>query len=135
MLVGLSAKLSTPLQPDSPYWVVQSANSANNGVQYHAGRFLATYEAGSAYELQLQPGFPSLGPCTFGGAWDAKAAWTENFTAHSKICSVTGELMFIGYNLVPLGGPPTVTVGVVSARGELGRRVTLPVSRPSLQHT
>ena len=39
--------------PDSPFWVVQSKNTANNGVKAHAGTLLATYESGSAYELEL----------------------------------------------------------------------------------
>jgi len=131
MLRGLAAKLA---RADSPYWVVQSANSANNGVQFHAGRLLATYEAGSAYELELRPGLRSARPCSFGGSWGLLQSWTENFSAHSKVCPETGELVWIGYNLVPLGGPPTVTVGVVAPDGVIAHTATLPVSRPSLQH-
>ena len=32
--------------PDSPFWVVQSKNTANNGVKAHAGALLATTRAG-----------------------------------------------------------------------------------------
>ena len=88
MLRGLSAKFSTLTDPDSPYWVVQSASSANNGVQWHAGRLLATYEAGSCYQLEPGPELRSQGPCRFGGSLNTLDAWTENFTAHSKICPV-----------------------------------------------
>ena len=38
--------------PDSPFWVVQSKNTANNGVKAHAGALLATYESGAAYEVE-----------------------------------------------------------------------------------
>ena len=134
MLLGLAAKLKTWTQPDSPYWVVQSASSANNGVQWHAGRLLATYEAGSAYLLQPGPELRSLGPWDFGGSLNMLDAWTENFSAHSKVCPVTGEMIFISYNLVPLLGPPTVTVGVVGTGGRVEHRAVVPVSRPSLQH-
>jgi carotenoid cleavage dioxygenase len=134
MLRGLAAKAATPLQPDSPYWVVQSACSANNGLQWHAGRLLATYEAGSAYELQPGPELRSLGPCTFGGSWTTVDAWTENFTAHSKVCPHTAECVFIGYNLVPLSGQPTITVGVLCPAGRISHRARVVVSRPSLAH-
>ena len=40
--------------PDRPYWVIQQKNTANNGlVRTPAGRLLATYEAGSPYEIEL----------------------------------------------------------------------------------
>ena len=114
ILRGMLSKGSQPV-PDSPYWVIQSPNNANNGIKWHAGRLLATYEAGSAYELRLCRELTTLGVCSFGkGGWSYADHWMENFTAHSKVCAVTGELCYVGYNLVPFGGPPTVTVGVLS---------------------
>lgn len=134
ILRGMVAKGAHWRAPDSPYWVIQSANNANNGVKFHAGRLLATYEAGSAYEVELGRQMRTLGVCSFGGSWGPYDHWTENFSAHAKLCSVTGELVYIGYNLVPFQGPPTVTVGVVSPAGAVAHRVTVPVSRPSMQH-
>jgi carotenoid cleavage dioxygenase len=90
--------------------------------------------AGSAYELELSRELRSLGVCRFGGAWSTADHWTENFTAHSKVDPATGELVYMGYNLVPVAGPPTVTVGVVDAGGSITHRATLPVARPSMQH-
>ena len=136
ILRGMLSKGAQPGKaPDSPYWVIQSPNNANNGIRWHAGRLLATYEAGSAYELRLCRDLTTLGVCSFGkGGWNYFDHWTENFTAHSKVCPVTGELVYLGYNLVPFGGPPTVTVGVLSADGALAHKATIPVARPSMQH-
>ena len=68
----LFAKLARPRDPDSPFWVIQSKNTANNGVKYHAGRLLATYESGSAYELELGPSLNTLGLCDFNGTLTPK---------------------------------------------------------------
>ena len=72
--------------------------------------------------------------CDFNGSWGTGDHWTQTFTAHAKLCPRTGELLYIGYCLVPAGGPPTVTVGTVGPGGAVEHRVTLPVARPSMQH-
>jgi hypothetical protein len=51
-----------------------------------------------------------------------------------QICPATGELIYIGYNLVPTDGVPSVTVGVVGPDGAVTHRVTVPCARPSMQH-
>ena len=90
--------------------------------------------AGSAYELALSRELTTLGVCDFNGSWGTGDHWTQTFTAHAKLCPRTGELLYIGYCLVPAGGPPTVTVGTVGPSGTVEHRVTLPVARPSMQH-
>ena len=45
LLPRLVKKIAEWRAPDSPFWVVQSKNTANNGLKYHAGRLLATYES------------------------------------------------------------------------------------------
>jgi len=135
ILRGMLSKGAKPFRaPDSPYWVIQSPNNANNGVRWHGGRLLATYEAGSAYEMELSRELTTMGVCSFDGAWSFVDHWLDTFTAHSKVCPVTGELVYTGYNLVPFRGPPTVTVGVVAADGRLTHRARIPVARPSMQH-
>ena len=90
--------------PDAPFWVIQSKNTANNGVKYHAGRLLATYESGCAYELELGPELRTLGPCDFDGTLKTFDFWTDTMTAHAKTCATTGEMIAIGYNLVDVDG-------------------------------
>lgn len=98
--------------PDRPYWVIQQKNTANNGlVRTGSGRLLATYEAGSAYEIRLvreggQTRLDTLGVYRPGGGRaegdgeDGYSHWLHNFTAHSKVCPATGELIFISYDLI-----------------------------------
>ena len=77
--------------PDAPFWVIQSKNTANNGVKYHAGRLLATYESGCAYELELGPELRTLGPCDFDGTLKTFDFWTDTMTAHAKTCATTSR--------------------------------------------
>lgn len=132
----LFAKLAKWRDPDSPFWVIQSKNTANNGVKYHAGRLLATYESGSAYELELGPGLSTLGLCDFCNTFNTKDYWLDNMTAHGKTDPNTGEMVYIGYNLIDVNGDGVtdVTVGVIDANGARSHRTTVPVARPSMQH-
>jgi len=132
----LLAKLARPLDPDSPFWVIQSKNTANNGVKYHAGRLLATYESGGAYELRLGPDLKTLGLCDFNGTLSTKDHWLDNMTAHGKTDPMSNEMVYIGYNLIDVNGDGVtdVTVGVIGADGSRTHRTTVPVARPSMQH-
>jgi carotenoid cleavage dioxygenase-like enzyme len=85
ILRGLVSKAQNWKRPDAPYWVIQQINSANNGLTYHAGRLLATYEAGSAHELGLTERLECLGVCDFNSTWSTKDFWLQNFTAHPKV--------------------------------------------------
>jgi carotenoid cleavage dioxygenase len=129
------------MQPDSAFFVIQSKNTSSNSLLYHAGRLLSTFESGAAYELALTPELETLGVCDFNGSFGTADFWGCNFTAHAKTCGVTGELVYMGYNLVALGatgkqeGETTVTVGVIDpATGKRTRRREIKVQRPSMQH-
>ena len=65
LIPRLVKKIAEWRNPDSPFWVIQSKNTANNGVKYHAGKLLATYESGSAYELELGRDLRTKGLCDF----------------------------------------------------------------------
>lgn len=85
ILRGLVSKAQNWKKPDAPYWVIQQINSANNGLTFHAGKLLATYEAGSAHELRLTEQLECEGVCDFEGTWSTKDFWLQNFTAHPKV--------------------------------------------------
>ena len=140
-------------KPDSPFWVVQSKNTANNGLKRHAGRLLATYESGSAYELVLSKELETVGVCDFNGSLSTADFWKDNFTAHAKTCPRTGDLIYMGYNLISteLGGDlgsnsldvgrntqqkgkTDVVVGVIDASGTRAERTVVKAERPSMQH-
>ena len=62
-------------------------------------------------------------------------------TAHAKTCPATGELVYMGYNLISLDfAKPSeekttdVVVGVVDKHGERTSRRVVKMSRPSMQH-
>ena len=125
--------------PDSAYFVIQSKNTSSNALKFHAGRLLSLFESGSPYELSIEPSLRTKGLCNFGGSFTTADYWMGNFTAHPKVCPLTRELIYMGYNLVALGGEQegetTITVGTID--GESGRRThkrTFKVQRPSMQH-
>ena len=115
---GLYSKLSNWIlksAPDRPYWVIQQKNTANNGLMTTGGsRILATYEAGSPYEIRLvrdeggKTRMETVGlyipkadaDAGLAGPLPSYNPLLHNFTAHSKICSWTGECIFISYDLI-----------------------------------
>ncbi|OLP84958.1 9-cis-epoxycarotenoid dioxygenase NCED9, chloroplastic [Symbiodinium microadriaticum] len=108
---------------DSPYWVIQNRNPANNGCTVHAGRVLATWEAGWAYELRL-PDLETLGLFDYEGTWPDGAV-TDNCSAHGKQDPETGQLITISYNMIEL--PPWLRVITASADGALEKSVKVPL--------
>ena len=55
MVFGMLSKLRHFPTPDRPWWVIQTKNTANNGLAVTGrGKLLATYEAGSAYEIEME---------------------------------------------------------------------------------
>lgn len=121
-------KLAEWRQPDSPFWVVQIKNTANNGIKHQGGRLLATFESGSAYELALGPELETKGVCDFGGTFGTVDYWVDNMTAHAKVCPLTGEMVYIGYNLIDTDGDgiTDVTVGVIGPDGRRTHRAVVP---------
>ena len=64
--------------------------AANTHIIAHAGRTLATVEAGPLpYELSVE--LDTIGPCDFGGTLPG------GFAAHTKLDHATGELHAIAY--------------------------------------
>ncbi len=108
--------LLEPPQPDNPFGT--DTNTANTALVYHAGKFLALWEGGSPYAVDI-PQLETEGKYTFNNKLQSP------FTAHPKVDPITGEMMFIGYSLFQ---PPYLYYGIVSKEGELLR--TIPIDLP-----
>jgi carotenoid cleavage dioxygenase len=99
-----------------------AASKANTHVIGHAGRVLALEEGHFPYALDGE--LETLGPLDFGGALQG------SFTAHPKICPVTGELLAFGYSAVE----PYLRYLRVSAAGELVQTEDITVGGPTMMH-
>ncbi|MCA9623547.1 MAG: carotenoid oxygenase family protein [Myxococcales bacterium] len=98
-------------------------HEANTSVVHHAGKLLALLEIGLPYELSKSD-LSTVGVYDFGGALNG------SMTAHPKVDPVTGEMFFIGYDV--LG--PYLTSHVVDATGALVRSEVIDVPAPAMMH-
>ena len=99
-----------------------AASKANTNIVGHAGRLLALEEGHFPYVLD--GGLETVGPTDFGGKLKG------SFTAHPKVCPVTGELVGFGYSLFE----PYLTYLRVSAAGELVQVDNITVGGPTMMH-
>jgi carotenoid cleavage dioxygenase-like enzyme len=99
-----------------------TASKANTHVVGHAGRILALEEGHFPYVLDGN--LDTVGPLDFGGAL------AGSFTAHPKICPVTGELLAFGYSAFE----PYLRYLRVSADGALVQTEDITVGGPTMMH-
>jgi carotenoid cleavage dioxygenase len=100
----------------------RKASAANTHVIGHAGRILALEEGHFPYAL--------TGELETIGCEDYDGKLTSAFTAHPKLCPVTGELHFFGYG--PL--PPYLVYHVLDAKGGLCHSAEIEVPGPTMMH-
>jgi carotenoid cleavage dioxygenase-like enzyme len=98
------------------------ASKANTHVVGHAGKILALEEGHFPYVLDGN--LDTVGPTDFDGVL------TGSFTAHPKICPVTGELLAFGYSAFE----PYLRYLRVSADGRLVQTETITVGGPTMMH-
>ncbi len=98
------------------------ASKANTHVVGHAGKILALEEGHFPYVLDGDLG--TVGPTDFNGALNG------SFTAHPKICPVTGELLAFGYSAMS----PYLRYLRVSADGKLVQTENITVGGPTMMH-
>ncbi|MBA03692.1 MAG: dioxygenase [Gammaproteobacteria bacterium] len=98
------------------------ASKANTHIIGHAGKFLALEEGHFPYEIDGE--LNTLGPTDFNGAL------TGSFTAHPKICPITGEMLAFGYSAFP----PYLRYLRVSPTGELVQSEQITVGGPTMMH-
>lgn len=108
--------LLEPPQQDNPHGT--DTNRANTALVYHAGHLLALWEGGAPYDIKL-PDLTTIGKQTFNNKLQS------SFTAHPKVDTATGEMMFISYSMVQ---PPYLQYGIISPSGEL--LGTIPIDLP-----
>jgi carotenoid cleavage dioxygenase-like enzyme len=99
-----------------------NSSKANTHVVGHAGKILALEEGHFPYVLDGDLG--TVGPTDFGGILKG------SFTAHPKICPVTGELLAFGYSALQ----PYLRYLRVSASGELVQTENITVGGPTMMH-
>ena len=98
------------------------SSKANTHVFGHAGRILALEEGHFPYVLDGN--LDTVGPLDFDGAL------TGSFTAHPKVCPVTGEMIAFGYSAFE----PYLRYLRVSADGQLVQTEEITVGGPTMMH-
>ncbi len=98
------------------------SSKANTHVIGHAGKILALEEGHFPYVIDGELG--TLGATDFDGVLNG------SFTAHPKICPVTGELLAFGYSAMP----PYLRYLRVSADGKLAQVENITVGGPTMMH-
>ena len=98
------------------------SSKANTHVIGHAGKILALEEGHFPYEIGGD--LSTVGPTDFDGALKG------SFTAHPKICPVTGELLAFGYSAFE----PYLRYLRVSAEGKLVQTENITVGGPTMMH-
>lgn len=99
-----------------------TASKANTHIVGHAGRILALEEGHFPYVLD--------GDLNTVGATDFDGVLKGSFTAHPKICPVTGELLAFGYSAFE----PYLRYLRVSAGGKLVQTENITVGGPTMMH-
>jgi carotenoid cleavage dioxygenase-like enzyme len=99
-----------------------TASKANTHVVGHAGKILALEEGHFPYVLDGDLG--TVGPTDYDGVLKG------SFTAHPKICPVTGEMLAFGYSAMP----PYLRYLRVSADGKLVQTEDITVGGPTMMH-
>jgi len=99
-----------------------NSSKANTHVVGHAGKILALEEGHFPYVLD--------GDLNTVSATDFGGVLTGSFTAHPKICPVTGELLAFGYSALE----PYLRYLRVAADGQLVQSETITVGGPTMMH-
>lgn len=98
------------------------SSKANTHVIGHAGKILALEEGHFPYVVDGD--LETIGPTDFDGVLKG------SFTAHPKICPVTGELLAFGYSAME----PYLRYLRVSAEGKLVQTENITVGGPTMMH-
>lgn len=95
---------------------------ANTNVIYHGKKILALVE--SSFPTELSNTLDTI------GTWNFDNKLSTAMTAHPKICPVTGEMHFFGYDFKP----PYLTYHSADANGQLVHSNVIDVPGPTMMH-
>ncbi|MET3840412.1 carotenoid oxygenase family protein [Bradyrhizobium sp. OAE829] len=98
------------------------SSTANTNVISHAGRIMALVE--NALPMIMNRELGTVGFHDYDGKLNTP------FTAHPKVCPMSGELHFFGYGF----RPPFLTYHVADAAGTLVRSIEIPVRASTMVH-
>lgn len=93
-------------------------NVSNTALVWHSNKLLSLWEGGEPYHIEL-PTLETIGKETF------NQKLNTSFTAHPKVDPITGEMMFISYNMIQ---PPFLRYGIVDSEGEI--KHFIPIDLP-----
>ncbi len=96
---------------------------ANTNIVRHAGRLLALEETHFPWEIGAD--------LSTVDAVDFDGRLTTPMTAHPKLCPVTGEMLFFGYQFL---SEPYLTYHRVDAQGVLVQSEVIDIPRPVMMH-
>ena len=99
------------------------SSPANTNIIRHAGRMLALEEAHLPWQIDAELNTVD--------SFDFAGKLATPMTAHPKVCPVTGELLFFGYQF---WSAPYLTYHRVSAAGELVQTEVIEIPRPVMMH-
>jgi carotenoid cleavage dioxygenase-like enzyme len=97
-------------------------SSANTHVIHHAGKIMALEEG--HWPFVVDDKLETVGPNNYGGKM------AGGFTAHPKVCAVTGEMLAFYYSMAP----PYLTYYRISASGELLQSEPITVPAATMMH-
>ena len=100
-----------------------TASPANTHVVRHAGRILALEEAHLPWEIDRE--LNTVGCVDFGGKLQ------RAFTAHPRVCPVTGELLAFGYSFLE---QPYLAYYRIDPQGQLVQFEPIEIPRPVMMH-
>jgi carotenoid cleavage dioxygenase-like enzyme len=100
----------------------RTVSKANTHILEHAGKLLALEEGSFPYVIDRE--LCTVGVESYGGKL------TSAFSAHPKICPVTGEMISFGYGQLP----PYLTYLRVSPDGKLVQSEEITVGGPTMMH-
>ena len=100
-----------------------AASPANTNIIRHADRWLALEEAHLPWQVNRD--LDTI------GAYDFDGRLNGAMTAHPRVCPVTGELLFFGYQLAR---PPYLTYYRADSAGELVEAEPIDLPNPVMMH-